>query len=113
LRGCKKAQEYGYHPEIILAGRHLNDQSVRERIGLSRDEFASMMRVSVRTLQKWEKHRSNPSGPAAALLKIVVAAPDVGSVRCCGLLKTHGLLDAFLSAPTDENRKIYSITFVD
>jgi putative transcriptional regulator len=52
-------------------------QSVREQIGLSQDEFASMMRVSVRTLQNWEKHRRNPTGPAAALLKIIVAAPDV------------------------------------
>ncbi|MFZ4526826.1 MAG: helix-turn-helix domain-containing protein, partial [Chlorobium sp.] len=38
---------------------------------------ASIMRVSVRTLQNWEKHRRNPSGPAAALLKMVVAAPDL------------------------------------
>ena len=52
-------------------------QSVREQVGLSQDEFASMMRVSVRTLQNWEKHRGNLSGPAAALLKIVVAAPEV------------------------------------
>ena len=52
-------------------------QSVREQVGLSQNEFASMMRVSVRTLQNWEKHRGNPSGPAAALLKIVVAAPEV------------------------------------
>jgi len=29
LRSCKKAQEYGYHPEIILAGRRLNDNMGR------------------------------------------------------------------------------------
>ena len=35
------------------------------------------MRVSVKTLQNWEQHRRNPTGPAAALLKIVLTAPDV------------------------------------
>jgi putative transcriptional regulator len=35
------------------------------------------MRVSVKTLQNWEQRRRNPTGPAAALLKIVLTAPDV------------------------------------
>jgi putative transcriptional regulator len=52
-------------------------QMVRERIGLTQNEFAKLMRVSVKTLQNWEQHRRNPTGPAAALLKIVVTAPDM------------------------------------
>ncbi len=52
-------------------------KSVREQTGLSQREFARMMRVSIRTLQNWEEHRHNPTGPAAALLKIVLTAPDV------------------------------------
>ncbi|WP_076792659.1 NadS family protein [Chlorobium sp. KB01] len=52
-------------------------KSVREKTGLSQRDFALMMRVSIRTLQNWERHRQNPTGPAAALLKIVSAAPDV------------------------------------
>ena len=35
------------------------------------------MRVSIKTLQNWEQHRRKPTGPAAALLKIVLTAPDV------------------------------------
>ena len=50
---------------------------VREQIGFSQSEFARLMRVSVRTLQNWEQHRRSPTGPAAALLKIVLTAPDV------------------------------------
>lgn len=50
---------------------------VREQTGLSQSEFARLMRVSVRTLQNWEQHRRSPTGPAAALLKIVLTAPDV------------------------------------
>lgn len=52
-------------------------KAVREKIGLSQSEFARLMRVSVKTLQNWEQHRRNPTGPAAALLKIVLTAPDV------------------------------------
>lgn len=52
-------------------------KAVREKIGLSQSEFARLMRVSVKTLQNWEQHRRNPTGPAAALLKIVANAPDI------------------------------------
>ena len=52
-------------------------KAVREQIGLSQSEFAQLMRVSIKTLQNWEQHRRNPTGPAAALLKIVSTSPDV------------------------------------
>ena len=52
-------------------------KSVREKTGLSQSEFAILMRVSIKTLQNWEQHRRNPTGPAAALLKIVRDAPDI------------------------------------
>ncbi|MFN7835404.1 MAG: NadS family protein [Burkholderiaceae bacterium] len=52
-------------------------KAVRERIGLSQSEFAGLMRVSVKTLQNWEQHRRNPTGPAVALLKIMLSAPDI------------------------------------
>ena len=52
-------------------------KAVREQIGLSQSEFARLMRVSVKTLQNWKQHRRNPTGPAAALLKIMSSAPDV------------------------------------
>ena len=52
-------------------------KAIREQIGLSQSDFAKLMRVSVKTLQNWEQHRRNPTGPAAALLKIVSTAPEV------------------------------------
>jgi len=52
-------------------------KAVREQIGLSQSEFAQLMQVSVKTLQNWEQHRRNPTGPAAALLKIMRSAPEV------------------------------------
>lgn len=55
----------------------LDVKKVREKIGLSQQEFAHLMHVSVRTLQNWEQHRRQPTGPAAALLKIASNAPDL------------------------------------
>lgn len=52
-------------------------RQVRERTGLSQQDFARLMRVSVKTLQNWEQHRRTPTGPAAALLKIVATAPEL------------------------------------
>ena len=52
-------------------------KAVREQIGLPQSEFARLMRVSIKTLQNWEQHRRNPTGTAAALLKIVSTASDV------------------------------------
>lgn len=50
---------------------------VREQAGLSQSEFARLIRVSLKTLQDWERHRRHPRGPAAALLKVLMVAPDV------------------------------------
>jgi DNA-binding transcriptional regulator YiaG len=52
-------------------------KAVRERTGLSQNDFARLLCVSVRTLQNWEQNRRHPTGPASALLKIVASAPDV------------------------------------
>lgn len=54
-----------------------NVRAVRTQTGLSQSEFARLMRVSVRTLQNWEQQRRSPTGPAAALLRIMSVAPDV------------------------------------
>lgn len=52
-------------------------KTVRKNTGLTQSEFARLMRVNVKTLQNWEQHRHSPTGPAAALLKIVENAPDI------------------------------------
>ncbi len=56
----------------------VNSKSVREtreKTGLSQNEFASVLRVSVKTLQNWEQKRRTPTGPAAALLRLVANDP--------------------------------------
>ena len=43
--------------------------------GMSQRGFATLVGVSVKTLQNWEQGRRQPSGPAAVLLTVLVADP--------------------------------------
>jgi putative transcriptional regulator len=49
----------------------------RLRSGLSQASFASLMGVSVRTLQDWEQGRREPSGAAKTLIKVAKLHPEV------------------------------------
>ena len=44
--------------------------SARHASGLSQSQFASVLGVSVRTLQKWEQGEREPSGAAKSLIRI-------------------------------------------
>ncbi len=49
--------------------------SVREKTGLSQLKFATLLGVSVRTLQEWEQGRRAPSGAARTLLMVAEKNP--------------------------------------
>lgn len=49
--------------------------AIREAAQLSQSQFARLIGVNLRTLQNWEQHRTKPTGPARALLKIVASNP--------------------------------------
>ena len=49
----------------------------RARVGLSQQQFASLLGVSARTLQDWEQGRREPTGAAKTLLRVAVAHPYV------------------------------------
>jgi putative transcriptional regulator len=50
---------------------------IREKTGLSQSRFATLLGVSVRTLQDWEQGRRSPSGAARTLLLIAHKNPLV------------------------------------
>jgi putative transcriptional regulator len=68
LRGKRKASR---RFEISSLGV----RAIRERTSLSQSEFASLIGVSVKTLQNWEQDRRHPTGPAVALLRIIAFKP--------------------------------------
>jgi len=50
-------------------------RTIREAAQISQSQFAKLIGVNLRTLQNWEQHRTQPTGPARALLKIVALNP--------------------------------------
>jgi len=50
-------------------------RAIREQTNLSQADFAELIGVSVKTLQNWEQDRRHPTGPAAALLRIIAKRP--------------------------------------
>ena len=55
-------------PEVI--------RGIRDRLDVSRAVFAHMIRVPVRTVERWEQGRSSPPGSAVALILMAQRYPD-------------------------------------
>ena len=70
LRGEKKASRQ-------FAVQSADVRAIREGTSLSQSEFAGLIGVSVKTLQNWEQDRRRPTGPAAALLRIIAHEPKL------------------------------------
>ena len=69
LRGEKK-------PARIYEFSEPDVRRIREQYGLSQDEFASLMGISVATLRNWEHGRRNPEGAARILLRVAARHPE-------------------------------------
>lgn len=48
---------------------------IRDGLGVTQEDFALMIGVSVATLRNWEQGRRTPEGPAQALLRVAAANP--------------------------------------
>ena len=59
----------------VTKAADIQPKKIRLAAGLSQAEFAQLIGVPVKTLQNWEQQRTQPAGPARALLKIVAANP--------------------------------------
>lgn len=59
----------------VVVSSAVEAREAREATGLSQSQFASLLGVSVRTLQGWEQGRKQPSGAARTLLAIARTNP--------------------------------------
>ena len=51
-------------------------QRIRANYRLSQSEFATLLGISLNTLQNWEQGRRVPQGPARVLLQVAAKHPD-------------------------------------
>jgi putative transcriptional regulator len=66
--------------ERILRGRLAGGEDVAALsrfVGLTQQQFAAALGISVHTLRNWEQGRRSPEGPALALLRITARHPRV------------------------------------
>lgn len=66
--------------ERILRGKILGGEDIvalRRFTGLTQQQFATALAISVHTLRNWEQGRRTPEGPALALLRIAARHPRV------------------------------------
>jgi putative transcriptional regulator len=54
----------------------LDVKNIREGYSLSQEQFATLLGISVKTLQNWEQGRRAPRGPARVLLQVAARHPE-------------------------------------
>ena len=64
----------------LIAGKFEAGEDIaalRGFVGLTQEQFATAMGISVHTLRNWEQGRRQPEGPAIALLRIAARHPKI------------------------------------
>src|SRR5580700_3376694 len=81
IEGMEAAVDYmrGKKVRTVTHKVHIPDKidvrKIREKLGLSRQEFANRYGFSSRTLQHWEQGNRHPHGPARVLLLLLLREP--------------------------------------
>jgi len=76
---CKKITLRNYRVEMSLLNPLNADQirDIREKFNMSRTVFAKKLRISPRTLERWEQGISQPNQQAAVLILLVMRFGDM------------------------------------
>lgn len=69
LKGKKKARR-------VFDFDNPDPKMIREQLGLSQNKFATLLGISLSTLQNWEQGRRKPDGPAKILLNVAANYPE-------------------------------------
>jgi putative transcriptional regulator len=51
-------------------------KGIRQRLGLSQEQFAARFGFSVDTIRNYEQGHRKPAGPARVLLRVIASEPD-------------------------------------
>lgn len=51
-------------------------RGIRQRLGLTQEQFASRYGFSVETIRNYEQGHRRPTGPARVLLRVIAGEPD-------------------------------------
>ena len=62
-------------PATLVRGDDV--RQIRYKLGQSQSEFATMIGVTLPTLQGWEEGKRVPDGPALALLRVAAKNPRI------------------------------------
>ncbi len=62
--------------EVSFVGEP-DPRSIRDGLGLTQEQFAAALCISVKTLRNWEQGRRQPTGPAMRLLQIAAKHPEI------------------------------------
>jgi putative transcriptional regulator len=63
-------------PPPVISGEQIADLR-QQRLHMSQNVFASVLSVSLQTVQAWEQGRNTPCGPALRLLWLLAAKPEM------------------------------------
>lgn len=64
-RGDRRTGVVEYRPESV------DVKELRQRIGMTQEQFAARFGFSVATLRHWERGDRSPAGPALVLLNVI------------------------------------------
>lgn len=74
-RALKRSQRQRLMRGQIDSGEDV--AALRRFVGLTQEDFAQALGISVHTLRNWEQGRRRPEGPAIALLRIAARHPKL------------------------------------
>ena len=63
-------------PEHFAKARRANPRFLREKLGMTQEDFARTYQLSLATLRDWEQGRSFPDQAARTLLTVIDRAPE-------------------------------------
>jgi putative transcriptional regulator len=64
----EKLKRYAFEPADV--------KSIRKKFGMTQQQFADFLMISVRTLQKWEQGERDPDGASHTLLRVMEKEPE-------------------------------------